>query len=135
DKSASRTATQRRRPPLSGYPRTATTSVTALPRPNPRPPPTSTPVPYATLFRSHPRRLAARPVGRATTAAAHPAARGRCATPGSRDRKRHTSELQSLRHLVCRLLLEKKKIWKPLPPSPQDHSYPTRKRPLLIDYL
>src|SRR5262245_62648666 len=25
------------------------------------------------------------------------------------DRKKHTSELQSLRHLVCRLLLEKKK--------------------------
>src|SRR5205814_8633447 len=24
----------------------------------------------------------------------------------------HTSELQSLRHLVCRLLLEKKKTWK-----------------------
>src|SRR5258705_9913222 len=23
----------------------------------------------------------------------------------------HTSELQSLRHLVCRLLLEKKKLW------------------------
>src|SRR5258705_8821189 len=23
----------------------------------------------------------------------------------------HTSELQSLRHLVCRLLLEKKKVW------------------------
>src|SRR5205814_9603160 len=35
--------------------------------------------------------------------------------PGERDRGRnrseeHTSELQSLRHLVCRLLLEKKKI-------------------------
>src|SRR5947199_10580882 len=28
---------------------------------------------------------------------------------GIPDRKRHTSELQSLRHLVCRLLLEKKK--------------------------
>src|SRR5262245_65032824 len=27
-----------------------------------------------------------------------------------KDRKKHTSELQSLRHLVCRLLLEKKKI-------------------------
>src|SRR5437899_9405305 len=30
----------------------------------------------------------------------------------------HTSELQSLRHLVCRLLLEKKKIEKP----PQCHN-------------
>src|SRR5947199_475054 len=40
-----------------------------------------------------------------------------CAKPHSRCRKagrseEHTSELQSLRHLVCRLLLEKKK---PLP--------------------
>src|SRR5947199_2119930 len=26
------------------------------------------------------------------------------------DRKKHTSELQSLRHLVCRLVLEKKKV-------------------------
>src|SRR5215472_11794159 len=36
----------------------------------------------------------------------------RCSWPhqgGGRDRKEHTSELQSLRHLVCRLLLEKKK--------------------------
>src|SRR5947199_4994403 len=33
-----------------------------------------------------------------------------CPEPGSRVRsEEHTSELQSLRHLVCRLLLEKKK--------------------------
>src|ERR1039458_10552633 len=37
----------------------------------------------------------------------------------------HTSELQSLRHLVCRLLLEKKKIKK--------HHSPTRPRPRRID--
>src|SRR5438045_8184400 len=30
--------------------------------------------------------------------------------PGSIRSEEHTSELQSLRHLVCRLLLEKKKI-------------------------
>src|ERR1039458_10378249 len=30
----------------------------------------------------------------------------------------HTSELQSLRHLVCRLLLEKKKKFTPIFPSP-----------------
>src|SRR5438045_4820133 len=30
----------------------------------------------------------------------------------------HTSELQSLRHLVCRLLLEKKKILQAADPSP-----------------
>src|SRR5262245_62443586 len=34
--------------------------------------------------------------------------RGRSATTSSRSEE-HTSELQSLRHLVCRLLLEKKK--------------------------
>src|ERR1035438_6947796 len=62
-----------------------------------RRPPRSTLFPYTTLFRSH-RGAAAR----------HPR-RGR---RGVRDRSRseeHTSELQSLRHLVCRLLLEKKK--------------------------
>src|SRR5437899_7975275 len=32
-----------------------------------------------------------------------------CARPNGRSEE-HTSELQSLRHLVCRLLLEKKKI-------------------------
>src|SRR5437899_10719944 len=60
---------------------------------------------YTTLFRS-----------------SHPAARRRPPSPTStasrrsnrRSRRRsrseeHTSELQSLRHLVCRLLLEKKK--------------------------
>src|SRR5262245_62748612 len=38
----------------------------------------------------------------------HPHARAQPA-PGRRSEE-HTSELQSLRHLVCRLLLEKKKI-------------------------
>src|SRR5262245_62257901 len=33
----------------------------------------------------------------------------RCRTPGRARSEEHTSELQSLRHLVCRLLLEKKK--------------------------
>src|SRR5687767_15441043 len=82
-------------------------------------PPRSTLFPYTTLFRSvagrrvaarrrriHPRRhrLCARP---------HPEllevpARAR-APPQSRSEE-HTSELQSLAYLVCRLLLEKKKI-------------------------
>src|SRR5262245_64492149 len=34
----------------------------------------------------------------------------RLVTPGTVRSEEHTSELQSLRHLVCRLLLEKKKI-------------------------
>src|SRR5438045_9107664 len=65
-----------------------------------RPPPRSTLFPYTTLFRSR-------------------AARSRESRGGARPRRerlrrvlqigRATSELQSLRHLVCRLLLEKKK--------------------------
>src|SRR5258705_5400684 len=44
-------------------------------------------------------------------AAGGPAARGRhrARWSGSMRSEEHTSELQSLRHLVCRLLLEKKK--------------------------
>src|SRR2546429_7258614 len=52
--------------------------------------------------------------GRVGTARAHPRAqRSRPSRPGVRHDDRseeHTSELQSRLHLVCRLLLEKKKI-------------------------
>src|SRR2546422_4955871 len=84
-----------------------------------RRPPRSTLFPYTTLFRS--RRPAvgarARPAGRADDqrGRAHgvpPAARaaGARARAGHRSRsEEHTSELQSRLHLVCRLLLEKKK--------------------------
>src|SRR3712207_7548780 len=73
-----------------------------------RRPPRSTLFPYTTLFRSDRRR------------------RGRGGAPGARPRRRdppagtyagrvarseeHTSELQSRQYLVCRLLLEKKKL-------------------------
>src|SRR5690349_22381058 len=64
-----------------------------------RPPPRSTLFPYTTLFRSrHPARAA-----RALSADVPGDAR-----PGTRSEE-HTSELQSRRDLVCRLLLEKKK--------------------------
>src|SRR5205814_4490238 len=65
-------------------------------------PPRSTLFPYTTLFRS---------LGPLDSAAAAAGPATRAATPGNRpDRsEEHTSELQSLRHLVCRLLLEKKK--------------------------
>src|SRR5262245_64705363 len=63
-----------------------------------RRPPRSTLFPYTTLFRP---RGCAPPARRAR---GRVAAHARC--PRSEE---HTSELQSLRHLVCRLLLEKKK--------------------------
>src|SRR5436305_10902593 len=87
-----------------------------------RPPPRSTLFPYTTLFRSHPsplgalgellvqRRLGTRsricfallrqPLGQL--------AQLRLRVPRRRSEE-HTSELQSRPHLVCRLLLEKKK--------------------------
>src|SRR5438552_10553277 len=65
-----------------------------------RRPPRSTLFPYTTLFRSLASELAPGP--RPARAGSHPA---RCARS-----EEHTSELQSPDHLVCRLLLEKKKI-------------------------
>src|SRR5690349_24948217 len=77
-----------------------------------RRPPRSTLFPYTTLFRSPaptglrtpPRRARSRGRSRRRTA-------GRCRTarPAPRRSEEHTSELQSRRDLVCRLLLEKKK--------------------------
>src|SRR5687767_15392024 len=76
-----------------------------------RRPPRSTLFPYTTLFRSRfepPNTAATAP---ATMAVANPAAAPRPeATPNPSARsEEHTSELQSLAYLVCRLLLEKKK--------------------------
>src|SRR5438876_7199991 len=71
-----------------------------------RPPPTSTLFPYTTLFRSS----RCRPSG--TAAPGFPAPRCRRGNwrGGRKPRsEEHTSELQSPVHLVCRLLLEKKK--------------------------
>src|SRR5471030_3450314 len=62
-----------------------------------RRPPRSTLFPYTTLFRSWCCRMGSRGYDRS----ANQARRYRS--------EEHTSELQSLRHLVCRLLLEKKK--------------------------
>src|SRR5690349_23969608 len=79
-----------------------------------RRPPRSTLFPYTTLFRSSDRR-----VQRSTTSRRHrrPHERMRChlgspelkKAPVEREIGEHTSELQSRRDLVCRLLLEKKK--------------------------
>src|SRR5438876_3937345 len=75
-----------------------------------RRPPRSTLFPYTTLFRSHPR-LHSRPDRPdAALLSPQPGAlpRGRPEHPHLRSEE-HTSELQSPVHLVCRLLLEKKK--------------------------
>src|SRR5438045_6153084 len=88
-------------------------------------PPRSTLFPYTTLFRS-------RPVARLANAPA------RCRRQPDDDAQRrdelrprseeHTSELQSLRHLVCRLLLEKKNT---IQKRQLNQSTPKARRPTL----
>src|SRR2546425_6961805 len=73
-----------------------------------RRPPRSTLFPYTTLFRSHGR-------GRVVPGAQLHDCRRRYdrharGVPEAVRSEEHTSELQSLAYLVCRLLLEKKKI-------------------------
>src|SRR5205823_14315198 len=78
-------------------------------------PPTSTLFPYTTLFRSqgdrhreqHPGGERARHPARQAIQPAWPEQRSH--DPRRRRSEEHTSELQSLAYLVCRLLLEKKK--------------------------
>src|SRR2546425_7143085 len=84
-----------------------------------RRPPRSTLFPYTTLFRSliHERSHAAGDAnrGEATRRPVHVTDLGRFDLPVCAERRvasrseEHTSELQSLAYLVCRLLLEKKK--------------------------
>src|SRR5258705_9166775 len=73
-----------------------------------RRPPRSTLFPYTTLFRSVPRHISRRWILRQQHLETD--------VGGATRSEEHTSELQSLRHLVCRLLLEKK-IQHP-PPHP-----------------
>src|SRR2546429_2703610 len=85
-----------------------------------RRPPRSTLFPYTTLFRSDPR-LGARHARHAGRHAQHfprlfagnevqvPGHAQRDSDPFASRSEEHTSELQSRLHLVCRLLLEKKK--------------------------
>src|SRR2546422_5117868 len=77
-----------------------------------RRPPRSTLFPYTTLFRSPPSSRRAARRSRAGSPRRLPSRPARCRTRPSAARRRseeHTSELQSRLHLVCRLLLEKKK--------------------------
>src|SRR2546422_8122608 len=90
-----------------------------------RRPPRSTLFPYTTLFRSQVVRHRTR---RRTSAERYLRAPGPYPTPRSEE---HTSELQSRLHLVCRLLLEKKKKNKkkakrPTPNNTIQHPTPTR---------
>src|SRR3712207_9459689 len=80
-----------------------------------RRPPRSTLFPYTTLFRSTRGSRSRRTGGDARREAPRPQSPGRKGIPGEPGVMRseeHTSELQSRQYLVCRLLLEKKKIKK-----------------------
>src|SRR3989442_2569508 len=72
-----------------------------------RRPPRSTLFPYTTLFRSRSRGCCGTSC---TRGARRSRRRPRAASRKSTRSEEHTSELQSRPHLVCRLLLEKKKI-------------------------
>src|SRR5690349_23995727 len=74
-----------------------------------RRPPRSTLFPYTTLFRSQSRRHGSPPPGfpARNQSSGKTARADRCDLPARSEE--HTSELQSRRDLVCRLLLEKKK--------------------------
>src|SRR5690349_22683984 len=87
-----------------------------------RPPPRSTLFPYTTLFRSPapagPAAPSSTPTPSTVPGAPAPAVP---VTPSARSEE-HTSELQSRRDLVCRLLLEKKNK-KPHTPRTINHIY------------
>src|SRR3989454_5074918 len=93
-----------------------------------RRPPRSTLFPYTTLFRSsrgNPRRGAR---AAAAPLRPHPGDRGRVRGPPHGDGRlrseEHTSELQSPCNLVCRLLLEKKKLARVVDAGLQSHVLP-----------
>src|SRR5690348_17398162 len=88
-----------------------------------RRPPRSTLFPYTTLFRSV-RRHDLRLAGELGLEEGQGAVRGPVVEPGEQAQREHrseehTSELQSPVHLVCRLLLEKKKKIKTRPRAPK----------------
>src|SRR5947199_1594037 len=85
-----------------------------------RRPPRSTLFPYTTLFRSPPPGTWIQGWGRGSARSSP-----RCGRGSRRARsEEHTSELQSLRHLVCRLLLEKKKKYNNTAEKKARHSTP-----------
>src|SRR5258705_10231438 len=78
-----------------------------------RRPPRSTLFPYTTLFRSVFFDTFVDESGRRLSFVGNGDCLRFVAQRGRQRSEEHTSELQSLRHLVCRLLLEKKKIITP----------------------
>src|SRR5690349_23393721 len=98
-----------------------------------RPPPRSTLFPYTTLFRSNQKGTCVEPFCRVTTyVSAYEYAKNTFHRS-----EEHTSELQSCRDLVCRLLLEKKKktmkeclltTRKVTTPSTSTHATPAKTR-------
>src|SRR5256885_7423485 len=78
-----------------------------------RRPPRSTLFPYTTLFRSHEPDLRRIPISSVVHTDLQRVGAKRCTErpPGETRSEEHTSELQSPCNLVCRLLLEKKKIY------------------------
>src|SRR5262249_59664121 len=99
------------------------------------PPPRSTLFPYTTLFRSPGNLLDVlsehgETFGSDFSAEALRFCRGRghlrlLRADFHQRSEEHTSELQSLTNLVCRLLLEKKKLTKPSDRRPATHDRPT----------
>src|SRR5436853_1832742 len=92
-----------------------------------RRPPRSTLFPYTTLFRSARHRVAhsKQPGRKLRPIRSHgesPVPHRPVVAMERRRSEEHTSELQSLRHLVCRLLLEKKKKKKCTPITPTKYN-------------
>src|SRR3989441_3578478 len=93
-----------------------------------RRPPRSTLFPYTTLFRSRflERRVAPSPVLFQLLGRVHRVVNEQLHTPQERRSEEHTSELQSLAYLVCRLLLEKKKKVTNTPPQRSHKNRPAK---------
>src|SRR2546422_7889031 len=98
-----------------------------------RRPPRSTLFPYTTLFRSHPVRVGEAAVAHRIVVGVelldlHPLDDRIEAVRALHRSEEHTSELQSRLHLVCRLLLEKKKKNKTICRHDQRHNTQSEKR-------
>src|SRR5690348_17450335 len=94
-----------------------------------RRPPRSTLFPYTTLFRSVFTIDAATGIPTQVVKSPFAAGTGPLFVAVDPRSEEHTSELQSPVHLVCRLLLEKKKrIHRVVPQNPLDRAHPRRRR-------